>query len=266
MCRMDSKIDAAAAALSRAAETGVPTEPVRDLLGSSTDLDLAYRVQQINVEADVERGRRIAGHKIGLTSEAVQRQLGVDQPDFGVLFSDMCFVDGSDVPSQRLLQPRVEAEIALVLESDLTAGQHTVAELMSAIAYVVPAIEIVDSRVADWDITIVDTIADNASCGLVVLGTRPVSLRSVDLRNVRVDLTIGGRSASRGTGADCLGNPLAAARWLADVLCERGDPLRAGDCVMTGALGPMVSIASGDEVVADFGEFGSVTTKVSVAA
>lgn len=257
-------VEAAAGQLRVAAETGVPCAPVRDVLGTATDVDAAYAVQQHNVELAVAAGRRISGHKLGLTAEVVQQQLGVDQPDYGVLFADMCLADGAEIDSGRLLQPRIEAEVAVVLDHDLDRGEHTVADVISAVAYVLPALEIVDSRIADWDISIVDTVADNASCGLYVVGTRPVALAEVDLREVAMRLDVDGETVATGTGADCMGNPLNAATWLADAMCERGTPLRAGECLMTGSLGPMKPIRPGAAVFAELGALGRVSTRLSV--
>ncbi|MXW97152.1 MAG: 2-keto-4-pentenoate hydratase [Acidimicrobiaceae bacterium] len=256
-------VEAAADQLRTAAETGVPCDPVREVLGTSTDVDAAYAVQQHNVELDVAAGRRVSGHKIGLTAKVVQEQLGVDQPDYGVLFADMCLADGADIEAGRLLQPRVEAEVALVIDRDLDKDGHCVVDVIDATAYVLPALEIVDSRISGWDITIVDTVADNASCGLYVVGTRPVSLEAVDLRDIEMSMTINGELAATGTGAACLGNPLNAAVWLADVMCERGTPLRAGECLMTGSLGPMRPVGPGAEVSADLGPLGRVSTRLA---
>ena len=256
-------VEAAAERLRTAAETGVPCGPVRDVLGTSTDVDAAYGVQQRNIELAGAAGRRVSGHKVGLTARVVQQQLGVSQPDYGVLFADMCLADGADLDSHRLLQPRVEAEVAVVIDRDLDKGEHCVVDIIDATAYVLPALEIVDSRIAGWDITIVDTIADNASCGLYVVGTRPVSLDAVDLREIQMQMTIDGDAAATGTGAACLGNPLNAAVWLADVMCERGMPLRAGECLMTGSLGPMKPISPGAEVFADLGVLGTVSTRLT---
>ena len=257
-------IDAAAEQLRVAAETGVACAPVRDVLGTSTDVDVAYRVQQRNVELAVTAGRRVSGHKVGLTARVVQEQLGVDQPDYGVLFGDMCLADGAEIGRGRLLlQPRVEAEVALVLDRELDAGEHCVIDVIDATAYVLPALEIVDSRIQGWDITIVDTVADNASCGLYVVGTRPVSLSAIDLREIQMQMTIDGEEVATGTGAACMGNPLSAAVWLADVMCERGTPLRAGECLMTGSLGPMKPIGPGAEVSAEMGPLGRVSARLA---
>ncbi len=258
-------IEEAAQQIWQAAETGTPGPPVRDLVGSATDVELGYAIQQVNTDRHIAAGRRVSGRKIGLTAVAVQQQLGVDQPDFGTLFVDMEFGDGVEIPAGRLLQPRAEAEVAIVLEHDLDKGEHSFADIINATAYALPSIEIVDSRIADWDIRFVDTVADNASCGLYVLGGKPVPLSAVDLRTIPMSMTINGEEVSTGEGAACLGHPLNAARWLADVMSERGTPLRAGEVIMTGALGPMKPMAHGDTVTASFGDLGTVTTSVAAA-
>ncbi len=242
---------------------GVAIAPVRDVLGTSTDVDAAYTIQQINTDRKVAGGRRISGRKIGVTSKAVQEQIGVDSPDFGTLFADTEYGDGIDIPAARLIQPRAEGEVALVLERDLDNAPHGFTEVMRAVAFALPSIEVVDSRIANWQISIVDTIADNASCGVYVVGSRPVPLRKFDIISVPMSMCINGEESSSGVGAACLGNPLHAARWLADVLCQRGIPLRAGDVVMTGALGPLRPVAAGDELVASFGPLGTVRTRLT---
>lgn len=253
-------IETAAQHLRTASQSGVPCSPVREILGTDSDVELAYAVAQHNINLDVAAGRRVSGRKIGLTGSAIQQQLGVSQPDYGTLFADMCIADGLTISESRLLQPRAEAEIAFVLEDDLDKGEHCVVDIIGATAYVLPALEIVASRVADWDITIVDTIADNASCGLYVLGSRPVSLGSVDVREISMTLTVNGEIATTGQGSACMGNPLQAVIWLADTMCRVGTPLRAGDCLMTGSLGAMVPIAANDRAEADMGPLGTVST------
>ncbi|MFK4105749.1 2-keto-4-pentenoate hydratase [Streptomyces sp. NPDC019531] len=248
----------AADALADAARTRVPCPPVRALLPGGCLVD-AYAVQRLNVERALQQqDRRIVGRKIGLTSPAVQRQLGVDQPDFGALLSDMAVPDGGTVPVGRLLQPKVEAEVALVLGGDLPHAESTVADVLRAVDFALPALEIVDSRIAGWDITLVDTVADNASSGLFVLGGSPVPLTKVDVRLVRMTMTRSGETVSSGTGVDCLGGPLNAAVWLASTLAAAGDPLRAGDIVLTGALGPMAVAGPGDAFEAHISGLGSV--------
>lgn len=250
----------AALQLRMAAEHGQPCAPVRSLLGE-LDVDAAYAVQTLNVQHALTQGRRLVGSKIGLTSRAVQQQLGVTQPDFGRLFADMAIAAGEEIAIQRLLQPKVEAEIALVLGRDLPYEKHTLADLIGAVDYLLPAIEVVDSRIAGWDIRISDTIADNASSGLFVLGCRPVLLREVDVVGCGMVLERKGEPESVGGGAACLGNPLLAACWLADTLARRGDALKAGDIVLTGALGPMVPVRAGDVFTARIQGLGQVSAR-----
>ncbi|QUH06026.1 fumarylacetoacetate hydrolase family protein [Saccharopolyspora erythraea] len=250
----------AADLLAEAAETGQACQPVRTLFADG-DVEAAYSVQRLTVERALAAGRRLVGRKIGLTSPAVQRQLGVGQPDFGALFADMAVVKAGVVPSGRLLQPKVEAEVALVLGTDLPHPDCTAAELLRAAEFALPALEIVDSRIAGWDITIVDTVADNASSGLFVLGGTPVPLDRVDLRSVQMALSRNDQVVSEGSGADCLGSPLNAALWLASTLARMGDPLRAGDVVLTGALGPMAVATPGDAFDAHVSGLGSVQVR-----
>jgi 2-keto-4-pentenoate hydratase len=242
---MESKIEQAALRLWNAEQGGVPCAPIRDLIGSD-DINAAYAVQQINTERRRLQGSRLVGRKIGLTAHAVQKQLGVNQPDFGMLFADMCLADGEEVEDGRVLQAKVEAEIALVIEHPLTSSKHTVADIIRATAFALPAIEIVGSRIINWDIKLADTIADNASSGLFVLGSRPVKLDAFDIAGCGMVMERRGDQVSIGAGAACMGNPLLAAVWLADMMARVGNPLQAGDIVMTGALGPMVTVAAGD--------------------
>lgn len=188
----------------------------------------------------------------------MQQQLGVDSPDFGMLFADMAVPDGAEIPAGDVLQPKAEAEVALVLDRDLTHERHTVADLIRAVAFALPAIEVVGSRIRDWDITLADTVADNASCGRYVLGNRPVPLTDVDLRLCGMVLERRGEQLSTGAGVACLGHPLHAALWLADTLVRVGRPLQAGDTVLTGALGPMVTPAPGDVLEARIDGLGDV--------
>ena len=236
----------AAAALLKAAHAGGQSiAPLRERLAQA-DQDGAYAVQEANTQAWLAEGRRLVGRKIGLTSLAVQAQLGVDQPDFGMLFADMAVGDGEIIAAGRLIQPKVEAEVALVIGRDLTHERHTYADLISATEYALPAIEIVDSRIENWNIKFVDTVADNASSGLFVLGGRPVRLSDVDLTACGMEMLRGDEVVSRGNGRACLGSPLNAAIWLADMMVRCGRPLLAGDIVLTGALGPMVAVQPGN--------------------
>lgn len=248
--------------LTRAARDRQPCAPVRDLLGA-TDIGLAYAVQQRVVADRIAAGAVVVGRKIGLTSESVQRQVGVDRPDFGVLLADMDVSALPAVPSERLMQPRVEAEIAFVLAADLDHDDLDIERVRSAVAYAVAALEIVDSRVADWDIAITDTVADNASSGLFVLGRDQVELKAFETRDVTMRLYADGKLASEGDGTACLGDPLAALLWLARTAREFGDPLRAGQVVLSGALGPLVPTPPGVSVRAEMTGLGPVTATFS---
>jgi 2-keto-4-pentenoate hydratase len=250
-------IQSLAVRLREAGRTREVVEPVRGEIALD-DMASAYAVQQVNVDARVAAGERIVGRKIGLTSLAVQRQLGVDQPDFGTLFANMAYGDNQPMPLASLIQPKVEAEIALVLERDLTAGKHTFADIIGATAYALAAIEVVDSRIRNWDIRFVDTVADNASSALFVLGSRPAALADIDLVAAGMTLERDGEVLSRGNGGACLGNPLNAAVWLADRMAQLGTPLRAGDVVLTGALGPMVAVTQPGTYTAQIDVLGSV--------
>ncbi|ORW28673.1 2-keto-4-pentenoate hydratase [Mycobacterium palustre] len=231
-------------------------EPVRDILGDH-DIAAAYAVQRLLTEDSMARGRSIVGHKIGLTSPAVQRQLGVDQPDSGVLFDDMQVSHRSTVVMNRLLQPKVEAEIAFILSADLDDDLSEQA-IRRAAGVAVPAIEIVDSRVRDWSISIVDTIADNGSAALFVLGEPSVGADNIDFYSRTMTLTEDGVRVSQGRGSDCLGSPLIALQWLARAARDNGSPLRAGHIVLSGALGPMVPARPGSTYTATIDGIGSV--------
>jgi 2-keto-4-pentenoate hydratase len=257
---VDQAVADAAKRLLVAQERGEPAAPVRDLIGDS-DIDRAYRVQQTVIAERIRAGASVVGRKIGLTSEAVQRQVGVDRPDFGVLLDTMQFADGEVIPSSGLLQPRAEVELAFVLATDITSALEA-DELGDAVAYAVAAIEVVDSRVRDWDIRITDTVADNASSGVFVLGSEHVPLSAFEPREVTMTLVgSDGRELSRGTGAACLGDPLNALAWLARTALEYDAPLRAGDVILSGALGPLAPVGSGDVVTATISSLGTVTAR-----
>ncbi|GLY54337.1 fumarylacetoacetate hydrolase family protein [Lentzea sp. NBRC 102530] len=249
-----NEVRTAAERLAQASRDKVTCAPVRDLVGDAE----AYEVQQLNIAARVADGAGRVGRKIGLTSPAVRRQLGVDQPDYGVLLDDMAFEDGDVLPTGRLLQPRVEAEVAFVLSEDLVEGPFDEESVARAVGAVLASLEVVDSRVEGWDITFADTVADNASAGLYVLGGERKDLRDVATKDVRMVLSVNGEERSTGTGADCMGDPLSALAWLATTSAALGTPLRAGEVVLSGALGPVVPVRAGDEVEATITGLGTV--------
>lgn len=237
--------------------------PICRALGEQATVDDAYVIQDINTERSLNNRRRLVGRKIGLTSVAVQKQLGVDSPDFGMLFEDMAYADGQTIAFSKLIQPKVEAEIALVLKADLTQEQHRIEDIIVATDYAVAAIEVVDSRIENWKISLLDTVADNASSAAFVLGQNKVQLSDIDLVNCRMQMTRAGEVASIGVGKACLDNPLNAAVWLADEMVKRGRPLLAGDIVLTGALGPMVVVQAGESYQVDIEGLGQVTAVFS---
>jgi 2-keto-4-pentenoate hydratase len=247
-----------------AAASRTPIPPLRD---AAAGLDLpptaehAYAIQRINRDRRVRTGDRVLGRKIGLTAKSVQKQLGVDSPDFGNLWAGSYYGDGDEIVIESLIQPKVEAEVALVLGRDVNSPDATVADLIRATDFALAALEIVDSRIADWKIGLFDTIADNASYAAFVLGGDPVPLKGLALREARMTLSRNGEPASEGIGSACLGHPMNAAAWLARALARRGDPLRAGDIVLTGALGPMVPARAGDHFEARIEGLGAVSVR-----
>ncbi|WP_265443583.1 2-keto-4-pentenoate hydratase [Flexivirga meconopsidis] len=250
-------VRAAARRLAGAAETARPCAPVRDLIGAD-DITAAYAVQhQLTIDRQAA-GATVTGRKIGLTSPSVQKQLGVDRPDFGVLFDEMECVDGV-VPTGRLIAPKVEAEIAFVLGDDLADGELTLHQVRSAVEYAVAALEIVDSRILNWDITFGDTVADNASSAKYVLGRDRRTLAEVEPKDVTMTLAVGDEVVSQGAGVECLGDPLVALQWLARTAAALGDPLLAGQVILSGALGPMVAVPPGGSVTARSSGFDEVT-------
>ncbi len=242
----------------REAYSGTTVPPLRETL-EPADIEGAYAIQAINTRYWQSQGRRIVGRKIGLTAEAVQKQLGVDQPDFGVLFDDMRISDGGVLSRANVIQAKAEAEIALILARDINKADATLHDVAAAARGAVAAIEIVDSRIADWKITFADTVADNGSSAFFVLGSEERSLGGLDLLGCRMSLTVDEEVASTGVGSACLGHPLKAAAWLARTLAARGEPLRAGDIILTGALGPMVVLTPGSRVGVSIEGLGNVS-------
>lgn len=242
-----------------ALKTARPCGPVREVLQG--DLDSAYEVQELIIQSRTSLRNRRIGRKVGLTAPAVQRQLGVDQPDFGVLLSDMQLGEDEQIPHDALIAPRIEAEIAFIMGRDVDATDRD--SVLSAVDYVAPALEIVDSRIAEWDIGIVDTVADNASSAYFVLGQGKATLNGYVSAGAEMVMTINGRQASMGTGADCLGDPVNALLWVAETASALGRPLRAGEIVLSGALGPMAPLNAGDIIEARIGGLGTVTATVT---
>jgi 2-keto-4-pentenoate hydratase len=227
-------------------------------------VDDAYAIQRAQVAAWTSAGRRVKGHKVGLTSAAMQRQMNVNQPDFGVLLDSMFLPEGVTADSTRFLQPRAEPEIAFVLKSPLHGPGVTVAEAVAAVDFVLPALEIIDSRIADWKITLPDTIADNASSGGLVLGSRPARPESIDLALTGCLLHRNGRLIDTGAGGAVLGgSPVNALVWLANVLGERGVGLEAGHVILPGSITAAIPIAPGDTISATFDRIGTVSITFS---
>jgi 2-keto-4-pentenoate hydratase len=252
-------------ALWRAESDGHPIDPI-SAANPDLTIDDAYAIQTLNIDRRVAAGGLIRGRKVGLTSKAMQQLAGVNEPDFGVLVDDMFVEDGDDVPLDSLIQPRVEAEMAFIMADDLTGPGVTTSHALAAIEGVLPAIEIVDSRVADWKINIVDTVADNASSGRLVIGGRLTPVTSLDLRLVGMALSRNGRVVDTGAGAAALGNPARVVAWLANKLATFGISLRAGDVVLPGAVHRMAPVDAGDVFRAEFAHLGAVTARFTNGA
>jgi len=245
MALTEQQIAEAAELLASALRNVKPVDPL-----TSTYADIcvhdAYRIQLLNVEHRLTSGRKIVGKKIGLTSPAMQQMFNVLEPDYGHLFDDMLVYQGDCVRADRLLQPRIEGEIAFILERDLMGPGITPSEVLRGTAGVTAALEVVDSRIRDWNIKIQDTVADNASSGAFVLGSRMVPATSIDLRQVGFVMTKNGRLAGTGAGAAVLGSPAQAVAWLANKMGEYGIALKAGEIILSGAAAAAVPIKAGD--------------------
>lgn len=243
----DKQIADAAALLRSSLEKTEPVEPLTETYpGISTEE--AYRIQLLNVERRLADGRKIVGKKIGLTSPAMQGMFGVSEPDYGHLFDDMLVSQGEGFKASQLLQPRIEGEIAFILDRDLKGPGVTSSDVLQATAGVTAALEIIDSRIRDWKIKIQDTVADNASSGAFALGSKMVPVTGMDLRHVGFVLTKNGRLAGTGAGAAVLGSPAQAVAWLANKMGEFGIALKAGEIVLSGAACAAIPLAAGDSV------------------
>lgn len=223
--------------------------------------DDAYGVQMIYCGRAIRDGKRLIGYKVGLTSQEAQRQFKVFQPDFGHLFHDMLLAEESELDLSRLIQPKIEGEIAFVLEKDLRGGSCTILDVLNAISYATVAMEIVDSRIKDWKITAVDTIADNGSSSLFVLGGKKTKIENLNLPFLGMALSRNGEVVVTGAGAACLGNPLNAVAFLANELAKNDRPLLAGEVVLSGSLGPMIPMRAGEFYTCEIGQLGRVTLR-----
>lgn len=246
-----------AAELAEAERGKVPMKPLTD---SYADLDVvdAYEIQLINIRARVAAGARVVGHKVGLSSEAMQKMMGVDEPDYGHLLDDMEVFEDRPVPAGKFLCPRVEVEVGFILADDLPGAGCTEDDVLAATAAFAPSIELIDTRITDWKIKLGDTIADNASSAGWVLGKDRVSPKDVDVKNIDAVLTRNGEVVAEGRSDAVLGNPVTAVAWLARKVDDFGVRLRAGDIVLPGSCTRAIDARPGDDFVADFLGLGSV--------
>lgn len=225
-------------------------------------LEDAYQVSLRLLDRRLAEGEKVIGKKIGVTSKAVQQMLKVPQPDFGYLTDRMLFADADEVPlSQLLMQPRAEGEIAFVLKRDLMGPGISNAEVLRATELVLPCYEIVDSRIRDWKIRIQDTVADNASCGVFVLGSQGVDPRRVDLTTCGMVAEKNGEICATGAGAACLNSPVNAVAWLANTLGKLGVPLKAGEVILSGSLMPLEPVKAGDYLSVEIGGIGAASVR-----
>ncbi len=259
----DEAVRETALRLRTAWENREPVAPVADQIGIR-NFSAAYAVQHANTRHWLENGRERVGRKVGLSSASLREQLGVDEPNYGTLFADMDVSALDAVPMSRTHQPFVEGEVAFVLGADLEMADARPSDAVMAVEYAVPAIEIIGSRILDWRIEAVDTIADNASSGLFVLGRERKTLDEFDPDTCRMSITKGGETVSSGGGPECYGGPLRSLAWLAGKMTQLGEPLRAGDLVLSGALGPIDAVNPGDEFEVSIEGLGTASVRFSV--
>lgn len=245
--------------------SGTTVAPLRDRYAGIDIVD-AYRIQEHFIARRTAIGEAVVGKKIGLTSKAVQEMIGVFQPDFGILTSVMTHAEGATVDLDTLIQPKIEAEIAFVLKQDLAGPGVTAMDVLRATDHVCACFEVVDSRIDNWDIRIQDTVADNASCGVYVLGETRVDPRDVDLTLAGLLIELNGEAHATGVGAAVQGSPANAVAWLANTLGRLGMPFRAGEVILSGSLAPLIPVASGDTFVAHIGGIGSCSASFARGA
>jgi len=260
MALTDAQIKDWAQRLRQAEENRSPLAPLTAAIPGITIAD-AYAIQLALIDTKKREGAKVVGKKIGLTSQAMQKMLNVDQPDYGHILDRMIVQDGSEFPVRELIQPKIEPEIAFILDRDLKGPGVTPIQVMAAARFVVPALEIIDSRIEGWKIKLCDTIADNASSARVVLGGPPRRVDQVDLKLIGMVMEKNGQVVQTGAGAAVLGHPANAVAWLANAIGEFGVALQAGEIVMPGALTAAVDVAAGDLVRASFDGLGSVSVR-----
>ena len=229
--------------------------------GLDISIEDAYHIQQRMIARRIDKGEKVIGKKIGVTSQAVMDMLGVFQPDFGWLTDGMVYNEGQAIPADTLIQPKAEGEIAFVLKKTLKGPGVTAADVLAATEGVMACFEIVDSRIRDWKIKIQDTVADNASCGVFVLGDSLVDPRKVDLNTCGMVLEKNGEIVATGSGAAALGAPANAVAWLANTLGALDISLKAGEVVLSGSLAIMVPVAAGDNLRVTIGGIGSCSVR-----
>ncbi len=241
----------------------VARTPIAPLSAAHPDMTIedAYHMQQRMIARRLEKGDRVIGKKIGVTSKAVMNMLGVHQPDFGYLLDSMVFNEGESVDMDTLIQPKAEGEIAFLLKKDLQGPGVTAADVLAATEGVMACFEIVDSRIQDWKIKIQDTVADNASCGVFVLGDQLVDIADLDLALAGMVLEKNGEIVVTGAGAATMAHPVNAMVWLANMLGSLGIALKAGDIVLSGAMGAMVPVARGDNLRMTIGGIGGCSVR-----
>ncbi len=243
----------------------VDRQPLVPLTEREPDItiDDAYRIQLRMIERRLAKGETVIGKKIGVTSKAVQQMLNVYQPDFGLLLSGMVYAEGQAIPADSMIAPRAEAEVAFILKRDLDGPGVTAADVLRATDFVMPCFEIVDSRIKDWKIKIQDTVADNASCGVFVLGGTPRSLRGLDLSVAGMVVEKNGEIVSTSAGASVQGSPVNAVAWLANTLGALGIPLKAGEVILSGSQSPLMPVKAGDFFTCSVGGLGSCSARFS---
>lgn len=260
--QFDSKTESLATHVANAWKIGQGVQPVTEL-NPDLSIDEAYRIQLFTINEELKKGAKITGKKIGLTSKAMQESLGVEEPDYGHLLNTMEIPEGGVISFNKVLQPRVEAELAFILKKDLAGPNVSSFDVLNATEAIVPALEIVDSRIKDWKITLADTIADNASSGFYVLGDTVKRVTDIDLKQVGMNLYKNGNLLNTGVGAAALGDPAKCVAWLANKLAHFGITLKAGEVVLSGALSAAMPAQLGDQFSAKFSGLGKVTVSFS---